>query len=452
MAQHVRGGWTLVGFVLLGFCPAATADDWPGWLGPQRDGIWRETGIVERFPKDGPPVRWRTPISEGYAGPAVAAGRVYVTDRVLATGAKNPANAFAASSVAGKERVLCLEESTGKTLWQQQYECVYRIMYPAGPRATPLVTPDKVYTLGAMGDLCCWQIADGHPLWKVNFRVDYKAETPLWGFAAAPLLDGEKLICMVGGPDSMVVAFHKDTGKEIWRSLKTKELGYCPPMIYEFAGKRQLIIWHPQAIVGLNPETGSVYWTQPFPIKAQLSIPTPRQAADCLFITSFYNGSILLKLDSDKPVVVWKGKSQSEAPDRTDGLHSIMPGPFIKNGYIYGVCSYGELRCLKLDTGERIWKTYQATGGKSERWANAFIIPQGERFFLANEQGDLIIANLTPTGYEELSRAHILEPTNRMTGHLVVWSHPAFANRCVFARNDKEIVCVSLAAEDGKGQ
>jgi outer membrane protein assembly factor BamB len=122
-----------------------------------------------------------------------------------------------------------------------------------------------------------------------------------------------------------------------------------------------------------------------------------------------------------------------------------------KDGYIYGVCSYGELRCLELDTGKRIWAAHEATGGKSMRWANAFIIPQGDRYVLFNEQGDLILANLTPKGYEELSRAHILEPTNHMVGDRpVLWSHPAFANRCVFARNDKEIVRVSMAAEESR--
>jgi outer membrane protein assembly factor BamB len=168
-----------------------------------------------------------------------------------------------------------------------------------------------------------------------------------------------------------------------------------------------------------------------------------------LFVTSFYNGSMMLNFEpgSDQPSIVWKGKSQSENPNRTDGLHSIIPTPVVKDGYIYGVCSYGELRCLKADTGARIWATHQATGGKSERWANAFLIPHGDRYFLFNEKGDLIIANLTPKGYEEISRAHILEPTNMMAGRPVVWSHPAFANKSMYARNDKEIVCVPLAAE-----
>jgi len=130
-------------------------------------------------------------------------------------------------------------------------------------------------------------------------------------------------------------------------------------------------------------------------------------------------------------------------------LHSIMPTPFVEGGHIYGVCSYGQLRCLKAETGERVWETLQATthDGKPARWANAFLIKNGERFFVANEKGDLIIAKLSPEGYQELSRVHLLEPTGTAAGRDVVWSHPAFANRCVYARNDKELICVSLAAE-----
>ena len=120
--------------------------------------------------------------------------------------------------------------------------------------------------------------------------------------------------------------------------------------------------------------------------------------------------------------------------------------PFIQDGHIYGVCSYGQLRCLKLETGERLWETMAATtGGPLVRWANAFIIKNADRFFLANEQGDLIIAKLSPKGYEEISRATLLKPTTTDPRRPVVWSHPAFANKCVFMRNDEEIICASLA-------
>jgi outer membrane protein assembly factor BamB len=435
-------------FVCVTLAGIVRADDWPQWLGPKRDGVWRETGILNAFPKDGPHIRWRTPIGGGYAGPAVSGGRVYLLDRVLAQGARNPANAFATNTIEGKERVVCLDERTGKVLWKHEYDCPYSISYPAGPRATPLVHGGKVYTLGAMGDLLCLDTRNGHVLWSKNFPRDFKTRVPFWGFAAHPLLDGDRLICLVGGDGSEVVAFDKDTGKELWRSLTVNrtEIGYCPPTMIQAGRKRQLIIWDPAAVHSLDPATGKEYWSQPFSSKANLTIATPRQDGDRLFLTSFYDGALMLKLDPDQPAatVLWKGKSHSET--RTDTLHSIIPTPVIQHGYIYGICSYGQLRCLKEDTGERVWETFAATtGGEPVRWANAFLIPQGKRFFLFNEKGDLIIARLTPAGYKEISRAHILEPTNTMPGRAVVWSHPAFADRCAFARNDKEIVCVDLA-------
>ena len=426
---------------LLGF---ARADDWPQWLGPKRDGVWHESGILKEFPSSGPKVRWRAPIGAGYAGPAVVGSKVYVIDRMVAPKASTPADPFQRGQIPGVERVLCLNEPDGKILWKHEYDCPYDISYPAGPRATPLVEDDRVYTLGAEGHLICFQRESGKVTWSRDFKKDLGAKTPLWGFAAHPLIDGNKLICLVGGQRSVAVAFDKFTGKEIWRALSAKEPGYCPPTMIEAAGRRQLIIWHPESINALEPETGKLLWSVPMEVRSGLSIPTPRQHGDLLFITSFYNGPIMLRLTQDKPAVLWRGKSNSER--NTDGLHSIMATPFFDGEHIYGVCSYGQVRCLKAATGERVWETFEATtGGKEVRWANAFLVKHGDRFFLPNEKGDLIIARLTPSGYQEISRTHLLEPTNTAAGRDVVWSHPAFANRSIYARNDKELVCVSLA-------
>jgi outer membrane protein assembly factor BamB len=414
----------------------SAADDWPQWLGPRRDGVWRETGIVSKFPPGGPKALWRTPIAGGYAGPAVSDGKVFVTDRTEK-----------------QERVLCLDAKDGRVLWTHAYDCAYSISYPAGPRTTPVVTADRVYALGAMGDLLCLERATGKPVWSRSFVKDYGQSAPVWGWSGHPLLDADRLICTVGGKGTAVVAFHKDTGKELWRAQDSEGRhgpGYAPPVIFEAGGKRQLIAWHAQALASLDPETGREHWAQPFPMREGLCISTPRLSGDRLFVTSFYNGPLMMKLGADAPTatVLWKGKSQNEI--RTDGLHSIMSTPFVRDGHIYGVCSYGQLRCLKEETGERVWETFKATtGDKPVRWANAFIVPQGDRYFLFNENGDLLIARLTPSGYEEIDRAHLVEPTNQ-AGFMrktepVVWSHPAFAGRCVFVRNDREIACFSLS-------
>lgn len=426
------------------------ADDWPQWLGAQRDGVWRETGIVETLPTNGFTYRWRTSIGGGYSGPAVANGRVYLMDRQLATGTTNPANAFARGEIPGAERVLCLNEADGKIVWQHSYDCAYTVSYASGPRVTPTVADGKVYTLGSEGNLLCLDAAKGTVLWSRDFKKEFGIKTPTWGFAGHPLVDGKKVICLAGGEGSVAAAYDKDTGKELWRALTAKEPGYAPPMIHEFAGKRQLILWHPESVNALDPETGKVFWTHPHTpsVRFGMTIPSPRKIGDLLFLTSFYNGSLMLRVDSDKPTVVWQSQKVSEKD--TDGLHSVMATPLIQDGHIYSPCSYGQFRCLKLETGERLWETFSPTSGKSERWGHAFIIKHGEkgnRSFIFNEKGDLIIAKLTPEKYEELSRARLIEPDNRDPGRNVVWSHPAFANKSIYARNDKEIVCVSLAAE-----
>ena len=446
--QRVNGRRLILHFGLLPLMAAVTrADDWPQWLGPQRDAVWRETRIIEKFPAEGVKYRWRTPIGGGYAGPAVANGRVYVADRHLATGASNPANPFDRAAIPGTERVLCLNEADGKILWKHEYDCAYTVSYASGPRVTPTVHDGKVYTLGAEGNLFCFDAEKGGVIWSNDFKKSFNVKTPLWGFSGHPLIDGKKLICLAGGEGSVAVAFDKDTGKEIWRALSAKEPGYAPPMIHEFAGKRQLIIWHPEAVNALDPETGKVFWSHPHvpSVRSGMTIPSPRKSGDRLFLTSFYNGSLMLRVDSDKPSVVWQSQKVSEKD--TDGLHSVMSTPLLEDGHIYSPCSYGQFRCLKEDTGERLWETFEPTSGKSARWGHAFIVKNGERTFLFSETGDLIIAKLTPEKYTEISRTKLLEATNRDPGRLVVWSHPAFANKHIYARNDKEIVSVSLASE-----
>ncbi|MFM8272403.1 MAG: PQQ-binding-like beta-propeller repeat protein [Gemmata sp.] len=452
--------------VVLVACGAgvAVAEDWPQWLGTKRDGVWREDGIVEKFPTGGPKPLWKVDVGVGYAGPAVANGKVFVLDLVPADRTKLPESGFAKGTrVTGKERLLCLDEKTGRTLWATDYPVEYTVSYAAGPRCTPTVDGDMVYTLGAMGDLRA-VAADGKVAWGKNFMKDYEAGLPVWGFAAHPLVDGDKLICLVGGTnDRLVVAFDKKTGKELWTAQSCQgDFGYCPPMIYEFAGRRQLIIWHTRAVVGLDPGTGKALWRVPFDVRAALTAPTPRKVAgDKLFVTSFYNGSMLLKVGADRAEIVWKSKARGETPDLTADLSSIMATPVVAGDHIYGVCSYGQLRCIETDTGKRVWESMRATRGArtpkailgkdepddKERWSLAFLIPNGDRYFLFNEQGDLIIAKLTPKGYEEIDRAHVIDPTNTMAGRgrLVVWMHPAFANKNVYVRNDKELICISLA-------
>jgi outer membrane protein assembly factor BamB len=432
---------------------AVQADDWPGWLGAHRDGIWREQGILDRFPPGGPKVLWRAPLGTGYSGPSEAGGRVYVMDRHRAQGADGKPLRVTRKGILGTERVVCLSADDGKVVWQREYDCPYKVSYPSGPRTTPLVAGGRVYTLGAMGDLLCLDAETGKVVWQKNFLKDYHLDgPPAWGWAGHPMLDGELLYCTVGGEGSAVVAFNKDTGQEVWKALTTLEIGYSPPVLCEAGGKRQLIIWLSESVNGLDPATGKVYWTQEFPVGRQpqrpaVNIATVRCDHEHLFVTNFYHGSMMLKLEADKPgvSVLWRGKSNN--PEKPDGLHGLMPSPFLQDGCIFGVSALGELCCLDENTGKLLWQTYAATGGSKSDCGTAFLVPQGKRFVIFNDQGDLILARLSRSGYEEIDRAHVIEPDHEARGRKVVWSHPAFAHRCVFVRNDKEIICVSLAAQ-----
>lgn len=436
-------------FLLAFISATACADDWPEWLGPRRDGVWREDGILDQFPPGGPKVLWRVGVGPGFSGPAVAGGRVYVTDREGAQPAKGKESP-GKTGLAGKERILCLNAADGKPVWEHEYDCTYRFAYPSGPRTTPVVAGGCVYTFGAMSDLFCLEAATGKLLWTKNLGKEYKAKPPAWGWSAPPLLDGDRLYCLVGGTGSAVVALHKDTGKELWRALTIEEIGYAPPTLIDAASRKQLIIWHTEAVNALDPATGAVLWSLPFPegrepVRPGITVATPRQDGDRLFLTSPHHGPLMLKLAADKPgaTILWKGKSDSIG--KPDGLHSLIVTPLLYENHIYGVCAWGELRCLKADTGERLWETYAPVAGKKTFYGTAFLVRHGARFFIFNEQGDLILAKLSPKGYEEISRAHLLDPTLHTRGREVVWSAPAFAGRCVFARNDKELICVSLA-------
>ncbi|MGL5095735.1 MAG: PQQ-binding-like beta-propeller repeat protein, partial [Planctomycetia bacterium] len=414
-------------------------------------GVWREEGVVEKLPAK-LTVKWRTPIGAGYAGPAVADGKVYVSDRQLNKGEANPADPFARDAVGGSERLLCLDAFTGEELWKLEYPCKYTISYPAGPRATPTVAGGKVYYLGAMGDFFCLDAATGKEVWRRNFVKDYGATPNAWGWSSAPLVVDDHVICLVGGKGSCVVAFNRVDGSEVWKALDADDFGYAPPMLFEAGGVKQLVVWNPVGLYGLNPVDGSTYWSQAFPLRYGLSIPTPIHDAKAgrLFVTAFYDGPLMMNLDPDKPAaaLAWKGKGTSEI--KTDGLHAIMATPFFDDGHIYGVCSQGQLRCLNADTGERVWETFKATG--EGRWWNAFLVRRADCWFHANEQGELVTARLSPEGYEEISRAFLIEPTNKAQRRKVVWAHPAFANKSVYARNDKEIVCVDLATDGPNGK
>jgi outer membrane protein assembly factor BamB len=422
--------------LLMGLNAQVRAEDWPQWRGPNRDGVWRETGVVERFSSSQLTPKWRVEIGSGYCGPTIAKGRLYVMDR--------------RTKPAESERVLCLDEKTGSQIWEYEYACPYSRVgyrYPAGPRASVIVHEGKAYALGTTGLLHVFDAASGKILWQKDLDQQYSIDMPVWGITAAPLIYENLVILHIGGREACVVALNKDTGEEAWRALSDRGQ-YSAPILVHQAGNPVVLCWVGDSVAGLAAPTGVVLWRYEWtPRNMPIGVATPVVEKDRVFFTSFYDGSLLLRLLQDKSDIekIWQIAGRDEK--NTEALHSIISTPVFENGYIYGVDSFGELRCLDAADGRRVWE--DTTAVPRARWSTIHFIKNGDRHFLFNERGELIIAKLSPKGYEEISRARLLDPTEDQLPQRggVCWSHPGFANKHIFARNDKELVCVNLAAE-----
>ncbi len=454
MFERGSSTWSVVAgaCVALGLSAGLDAEDWPQWRGVQRDAVWHESGVVERFPADGLLETWRTPVRGGFAGPVVAGGRVFVLDYEETAGSR---------TMDGTERLVALDEATGAVLWTREWPATYRNLqwkFATGPRATPAVAGGRVYVLGAAGMLSCFDTATGDLIWQIDTTVAYDVTVPVYGVSQSPLVEGDHLIVLLGGePDAKVVAFDKETGEEAWRALDaTSEAGYSSPIVIDAGGVRQLIVWHATAVTSLDPATGDVYWSQDFGIGGGMAIATPVRSGRYLVVSQFFNGSLMLALNPDRPAarVLWQGRNRGELPHQTDTLHALMSTPIVSGDYLYGVGSYGELRGIDATSGERLWRSDRMTVQK--RFGTAYFVRHGDRHFVTNDEGFLIIARFTPEGYEEVDRTRLLQPTTRTRGgasgrwddRAVLWAHPAFANRHVVVRNDAEVVRLSLAADD----
>jgi outer membrane protein assembly factor BamB len=426
---------------------AAARLDWPEWRGRGRQGVWSETGLLEKFPANGLTAIWRTPIHGGYSGPAVSAGRVFVTDSRRTTGNR------------AIERAVALDERTGQILWTQEWPTDYsgmQLVYAIGPRATPTVDGDRVYVLGAGGHLLALDVSTGRILWQKNFVTDYNASIPSWGSAGAPLVDGDRLICLVGGePNGKLIALDKRTGKEIWRALSSEtEPGYNQPIIVEAGGVRQLILFHPEGFSSLDPSTGKVFWEVDHRVQMGIVVATPVHSGPYLFFTSQYGGARMLRLDATKPAatVVWSGPGEQDPGmnhDTPNTLNSVISTPVVDDGYVYGLDNDGQLRCLEAATGKLVWKT-DALLKEHAMYGTAFFVRTGDRYFINNDRGELVIARLSPEGFAEVDRTKLIEPTHpyvrRRQLPNVLWSHAAYANKHIVIRNDREIVRFSLAS------
>jgi outer membrane protein assembly factor BamB len=253
----------------------------------------------------------------------------------------------------------------------------------------------------------------------------------------SPLIEGDLLILFIGGkPDACVVALEKETGKEVWKALD-ESLTFSSPIIISASRKRQLIVWTQESVTSLDPASGTTWWRQRLLTNSDYAVSTPVFDKDRLLI-----GGLMLQLDADKPgaTVLWPA---SKTPSRRILSHTSTA--LLAGDYLFSAKSTGELVCLEAATGRQVWETDKVTDVKNG--ASIHLTPNGESVLLYTDRGELIRARLTPESYNEISRAAVLEPTFPFAGRKVAWPPPAYANRQIFARNGKELICASLAAE-----
>ncbi|MEQ1858337.1 MAG: PQQ-binding-like beta-propeller repeat protein [Chthoniobacteraceae bacterium] len=413
----MRARFTLLA-VLMSF---ARADDWPQWRGPQRDGVWRES-----FPVEGVKIVWRAPVGAGWASPSVADGRVFVADAELV-------------KPTARERVQGFDATSGKVLWTYAYD----VSYPEwafspdqanGPAATPVVVDGKVYALGGSGEVLCLAAATGELLWRKDLGKEYKV--PTLQCRPSPLIDGDLLIMHPGAkPGACVLALDRHTGREVWKALN-ESVSNSSPIIITSGGERQLIVWTGESVASLDPANGTTFWREPMTTSSNDDIATPVWSGDRLLISG-----LMFKLDARKPAasIVWP-----ENRGVSKRVLSNTSTPMLAGDLVFSATNRGDLVCLDATTGAELWKTDKATDHKSG--PSIHLTQHGDAFFLYNNLGELIRARLTRTGYEEISRSRVIEPVMPFGGRKLTWSPPAYANRHIFVRNERELVCASLAA------
>lgn len=393
------------------------AQDWPRWRGTNGDGRWNPKDLPADFAQREPERLWKKDIGAGYGGVTVSAGRVYVMDRQ-----KAPEEV---------ERVLCFDAESGKELWKHTWEVEYGSMdYGTGPRSCVNITDGKAYALGATGVALCLDAENGNVVWQVDTVAKSGAKIPTWGFAASPVLDGGRVLLHLGADKGgSVIALDKQSGRELWRG-GPDPAGYCTPEIITHAGTRQLIAWGPEHIQSLDPDTGEVNWTYPYPVTYGVSIAQPLYHDGLLLVSGYWHGTKVLRLGSTP-------KEAALAWENETGICGLMSAPLFKNGVVYMLDRIRGLQAFELKTGKILWSDDNTLTPK-DRNPQMSVVWMNEADNIAallNATGELAYVRLKPQGREELARWQIIGKT---------WAHPAFAGNHVFARSDKELAAWRL--------
>jgi outer membrane protein assembly factor BamB len=400
----------LAGFALLPI-PAREArlGEWPQWRGPRADGVSRESGLLKSWPEGGPRVLWKAPLSGGFSSIAVAQGRVFTHT------AKDKK----------AEIVLCFDAATGNEVWRYQYPCDYDLLvglrenYDSGPRATPAVDGDFVYTIGISGITLCLDAKTGKKIWQNELLQLADRKCPPQGYCSSPLVVGEHVYVHPGGcKGNSIAALKKTDGQLIWQALDD-EPSYATPLVINFNGAPQIVYFTGQAAVSVHPQDGRVLWRIPWQTEPPIHGATPIYADGQVFISSNYGtGAALLRLRPEgNPDVVWKSRV----------MQNQYATSVLYQGYLYGFSGF-RLRCIDFASGEPKWDKMGLGKG-------SLIVADGHLIVLT-EKGDLILAEATPKEYVEKSRCKPMEG--------VCCSVPIVAEGRLYLRNERVIMALDL--------
>ena len=397
--------------LLIPLLPFLLAADWPGYLGPTRDGHSAETQLKWDWPKDGPPAVWKIPVGRGFAGVAVAEGKVFLFHRVE-----------------NDEVLAALDPATGKELWKFAYRTRYRddFQFDNGPRCVPLIIKGIAFLYGADGDLHAVETKAGKKLWGKNLMAEYKPKKGYFGVAAGPVLIDGKLLVNVGAKGAGIVAFEAETGKELWK-VSDDGPSYSTGTTMDLAGKPHAVFFTRAGLLVVNPADGKVACSHSWRarIDASVNAATPLvRGEEILLTTSYGTGAILLKPKGAEAEEIW-------ASDKAISAHYNTP---VRVGeFLYGMDGRQEgraarLRCVEWKTGKVQWT--------QEKFGLASLIAVDGGLLAITEDGDAVRFDASEKEYVERARATLV------TG--VVRAAPALVDGRLYVRDEKELICVKL--------
>lgn len=389
--------------------------DWPQFLGPQRNGVSSETGLIDRLPDTGPIEVWRVRGGVGMSGLAISRGQLLTLVQTD-----------------GKQRLIALDALTGKPTWEQPLAPAYKNGMGNGPRATPAISGDLVFAYSGEGILTAVNFLDGKPVWSQRVVAELKGAVAEYGMASSPLVIDNLVYVTVGAPNATIAAYEAKTGKLAW-TAGDDPAGYSSPVLLNVGGRPQLVVYSGASVLGLRPDTGAILWRYPYETNFDCNIVVPLAVKDRVFVSSGENhGSVLLELkpknDKIDVLEIWKSQG-SKSVLRNEWQTSIL-----LDGYLYGFDNVGaagpvtHLTCINAATGERAWQQL--------RFGKGNLIAADGKLWISTIEGELVIVKATHQGFEELGRARVLDSTRQA---------PALVNGLLYLRDNEEIVCLNVS-------